>query len=63
MHRKPAPNGKVKTENEQYYFEERSEEWQCSEKGDEFQDRLYALEEFKDALDNAVCNINEVMEE
>ena len=53
----------MKTENEQYYFEERSEEWQCSEKGDEFQDRLYALEEFKDALDNAVCDINEVMEE
>lgn len=50
-------------ENEQSYFDERSEEWQCGEKGDEFQDRLYALEEFKDALDNAVYDINEVVEE
>lgn len=50
-------------ENEQCYFDERSEEWQESEKGDEFQDRLYALEEFKDALENAVFDINEVVEE
>ena len=50
-------------ENEQSYFDERSEEWQCGEKGDEFQDRLYALEEFKDALDNAVYDINEVVGE
>lgn len=50
-------------ENEQSYFDERSEEWQESEKGDEFQDRLYALEEFKDALDDAVYGINEVVEE
>lgn len=50
-------------ENEQSYFDERSEEWQESEKGDEFQDRLYSLEEFKDALDDAVYDINEVVEE
>lgn len=50
-------------ENEQSYYDERSEEWQGSEKGDEFQDRLYAMEEFKDALDDAVFNINEVVEE
>lgn len=49
--------------NEQCYFDERSEEWQESEKGDEFQDRLYSLEEFKDALDDAVYDINEVVEE
>ena len=50
-------------ENEQCYLDGRSEEWQESEKGDEFQDRLYALEEFKDALDNAVYDINEVVGE
>lgn len=50
-------------ENEQCYFDERSEEWQGGEKGDEFQDRLYALQEFKDALENAVYDINEVVEE
>lgn len=50
-------------ENEQSYFDERSEEWQESEKGDEFQDRLSALEEFKDELDNAVYGINEAVEE
>jgi hypothetical protein len=49
-------------ENEQSYFDERSEEWQCGEKGDEFQDRLYALEGFKDALDNAVYDINDTIE-
>lgn len=49
-------------ENEQSYFDERSEEWQCGEKGDEFQDRLYALEEFKDALDNAMYDINDMIE-
>lgn len=50
-------------ENEQSYFDERSEEWQCIEKGDEFQDRLYSLEEFKDAIDDAVYDINEVIKE
>lgn len=50
-------------ENEQYYFDERIEEWQCGEKGEEFQDRIGALIEFKDALENAVYDINEVVGE
>lgn len=48
--------------NEQSYFDERSEEWQCGEKGDEFQDRLSALEGFKDALEDAVYDINDMIE-
>lgn len=50
-------------EDEQCYFDERSEAWQCGEKGDEFQDRVYALEEFRDTLETAVCDVNEAMEE
>lgn len=50
-------------EDEQCYFDERSDTWQCGEKGDEFQDRLYALEEFRDTLETAVCDINEAIEE
>lgn len=49
-------------ENEQCYFDERSEEWQCGEKGEEFQDRIDALTEFKDALENAVYDINDTIE-
>jgi hypothetical protein len=49
-------------ENEQAYFDERSDEWQEGEKGEEFQDRLYALEEFKDALENAVYDVNDTIE-
>ena len=50
-------------ENEQAYFDERSDEWQEGEKGEEFECRLYALEEFKNALDNAMYDINDTIGE
>lgn len=50
-------------ENEQAYFDERSDKWQEGEKGDEFQDRLSAVEGFRDTLETAVCDINEALEE
>lgn len=49
-------------DNEQCYFDERSEQWQEGENGEEFQDRVCALEEFKDALDNAVYDINDIID-
>lgn len=49
-------------EAEQEYFDERSESWQESEKGEEFSDRIYAIEELKDALDNAVYEVNDMLE-
>lgn len=52
----------VLIEEEQGYFDERSDEWQESEKGEEFSDRIYAIEEFKDALENAIYNVDDVLE-
>ena len=46
--------------NEQAYFDERSEEWQESEKGEEFSDTLYKLEEFRDELENATYDIRDL---
>lgn len=52
----------VLIEEEQGYFDERSDEWQESDKGEEFSDRIYAIEEFKDALENAIYDVDDVLE-
>lgn len=49
-------------EEEQEYYDERSESWQEGENGEEFSDRIYAIEELKDALDNAVYEVNDMLE-
>lgn len=49
-------------DEEQGYFDERSDEWQESDKGEEFSDRIYAIEEFKDALENAIYDVDDVLE-
>lgn len=43
-------------EDLQSYFDERSESWQESERGEEFSDHLYNLEELKDTLENAAMD-------
>lgn len=52
----------VLIEEEQCYFEERSDEWQESEKGEDFSDRIYAISEFKDSLENAIYDVEDVLE-
>lgn len=49
--------------NEQAYFDERSDEWQEGEKGEEFSDRIYQVEELRDALENATCDIEDLISE
>jgi hypothetical protein len=47
---------------EQDYFDERSDEWQESDKAEEFEDRINNVESFRDDLDNALYEINEWLE-
>lgn len=47
--------------DEQIYYEERSEEWQESDRGEEFQDVICAVEEFRDALENATYEMEEII--
>lgn len=49
-------------EAEQEYYDGRSESWQEGEDGEAFSDRIYAIEELKDALDNAVYEVNDMLE-
>ena len=49
-------------EAEQEYFDERSEAWQESETGEEFSDKIYKVEELRDALENASYDISDIVE-
>lgn len=49
--------------NEQAYFDERSDEWQGGEKGEEFGDRIYQVEELRDALATATYDIEDLISE
>ena len=49
--------------NEQEYFDERSDEWREGEKGEEFSDRIYQVEGLRDALENAICDIEDLISE
>lgn len=49
-------------ESEQESFDNHSEEWQESEAGEEFSDRIYAAEELRDALENAAYDIQSTLE-
>lgn len=44
------------------YYDERSERWQDSDKGEEFSDHLYFLEELKDALENAAMDARDSLD-
>lgn len=44
------------------YYDERSERWQDSDKGEEFSDHLYNLEELKDALENAAMDARDSLD-
>lgn len=50
-------------EGEQQYYDERSYEWQDSEKGEDFSDRISSIEALRDDLENVVYDFNEMIEE
>jgi hypothetical protein len=50
-------------DNEQNYYEERSDTWQECEKGEEFCDRIYQVESLRDDLENALNEIEDLLNE
>lgn len=44
------------------YHLEKSERWQDSEKGEEYQDKTYLLEEYKDSIEEAITKLEEFIE-